>query len=178
MNTGQTIITMGALILLTVAVLNFNKTLSYSDISLAQNRYRLEALSIITSYIEQASQYYFDEVSTDTTSAKQLSDFTLPNNLGFDSNDNSIIDDFDDFNNYTVIDTGISGIMYRVHFKVDYVKLQGDQVVTSSNKEYNKRMNISVTDNFSDPLIYKYINGQKVKDTLSVSFVNCYWFYN
>lgn len=87
MNTGQTIITFGALILLTFAVLNLNKSLSYSDISLAQNRYRLEALSILTSYIEQASQYFFDEASTDTTNEKKLIDFSLPNNLGFDADD-------------------------------------------------------------------------------------------
>ena len=109
MNSGQTLLTFGALILLTITILNFNKTLSYHDISLSQNRYKLEAISILTSYIEQTSQYFFDEATTDTSSGKDLPDFTPPANLGFDANDNGVIDDFDDFNNYTVIDTGISG---------------------------------------------------------------------
>ena len=61
MTTGQTLITILALALLSLAVLNVNRGLSSHDVSLAQNRYRLEALSIATSYIEQASQYYFDE---------------------------------------------------------------------------------------------------------------------
>lgn len=178
MNTGQTLLTIGALALLSTAILSFNKTLSRSDINLAQNRYRLEALSILTSYIEQASQYYFDEVSTDTTSGKQLADFTDPAQLGFDNNDNGIIDDFDDFNNYTVVDTGISGIPYQVNFQVEYVELQGNQLVPATSRQYNKKMTIRITDDYPEALIFKYQNGQKIKDTLELSFINTYWFYD
>ncbi len=178
MNTGQTLITFGAFMLLSVIVLNLNRNLSNNDISLAQNRYRLEALSLLTSYIEQTSQYFFDEASTDTSSEKRLSDFAAPDQLGFDYNDNGEIDDFDDFNNYTIIDTGRSGVRYRISFQVDYVKLQGNQAVHSNSREYHKRMTIFVTDDYNDPVLYKWINGQKVRDTLKVSFVHSYWFYN
>lgn len=178
MGTGQTLITLGAMVLLSFVVMNLNRHLSTNDISLAQNRYRLEALSLLTSYIEQTSQYFFDEASTDTSSEKNLSDFATPGNLGFDSNDNGEIDDFDDFNNYAIIDTGRSGVRYHIAFEVDYVKLQGNQILTSSSREYHKRMKISVTDDYSDPLLYRWQGGQKIKDTLRVSFVQSYWFYN
>jgi hypothetical protein len=178
MGSGQMIITMGALALLSLAVLNVNNTLNQSDISLSQNRYRLEALSLLTSYIEQASQEFFDEASTDTSSAKNLSSFTLSGNLGFELNDNNIIDDFDDYHNYTRLDTGRSGVIFRGNFKVDYVTQSGTAIAKSTDRQYHKRMTIYITDGYTPPLLYRYTNGNKIRDTLRISFVQSYWFYN
>jgi len=178
MNTGQTLLTICALALLSLAIFNVNKMLIHSDYTLAENRYRLEALSLLTSYIEQASQHYFDEASTDTTTGKTINDFVLPAQLGFDGNDYGVIDDFDDFHGYTKVDTGRSGVVYKNYFQVKYVKLQGNQIVNSSNREYHKRMTIFITDNYNPPLLYKYVNGVQERDTLKMSFVYSYWFYN
>lgn len=178
MHTGQIIFTIGALGLLSFAILNLNSSINENDVSLAQNRYRLEALSLMTSYIEQANMYFFDEASTDTSSEKELKDFSLPNKMGFEADDLGEFDDFDDFNNYTKIDTGLSGVSYKVMFTVDYVTLQADTFTHSNNREYNKRMTISITDAYNDPLLYRNFGGDKVRDTLKVSFVNSYWFYN
>ena len=177
MNTGQMMLTIGALGLLSFAILNLNWSLSENDVSLAQNRYRLEALSLINSFIEQATMYYFDEATTDTNSAKQLLDFTHPNLLGKEVNDSSNIDDFDDFNDDTTIVSGLSSVEYKVWFKVDYVVLSGDSLTTSPNRSYYKRMRVFVTDNYPDPLLYRNVGGDKERDTLSISFVNSYWFY-
>lgn len=185
MHTGQTLLTLGALILLTIAILNVNRGLSEIDISLDQNRYRLEALSLMTSYIEQATQYFFDEAVADTNATeKDVTSFTPPDQLGFDANDydptygDTLIDDFDDYNGYVKIDTGRSGVVYKVMFKVQYVKLSGNKIVPSTSKEYHKMMTIYIVDNYNPPLIYKYVNGKKVRDTLKISFVYSYWFFN
>lgn len=178
MNGGQALITLGALGIVTLAILSVNKTLTHADISLAQNRYRLEALSIMTSYIEQTAQHFFDEASTDTSSTKTLAEFTAPNGLGFDIGDNNVPDDFDDFHCYTKFDTGRSGIVYKDSFFVEYVKLQGNNIVSSNNREYHKKMYIFITDIYDPPLLYKYKDGNKVRDTLKVNFVHSYWFYN
>jgi len=178
MNTGQTLLTIGALMILSLAVYNINKLLLNCDFALSENRYRLEALSMLTSYIEQTSQYYFDEASTDTTSQKSLQDFTLPAQLGLESNDYNSIDDFDDLHQYVKIDTGRSGVVYKNYFEVEYVKLQGTSIIPSDEREYHKRMIIFTTDSYNPPLLYKYANGEKVRDTLKVSFVHSYWFYN
>jgi len=178
MNTGQTLLTIGALMILSLAVFNVNKMLLHCDFSLSENRYRLEALSLLTSYIEQTSQYFFDEASTDTSSQKNLQDFTSPGNLGLESNDYGEIDDFDDFHQVVKIDTGRSGVVYRNFFQVEYVKLQGASIVASSDRQFHKRMTIFTMDNYDPPLLYKYANGVKVRDTLKVSFVHSYWFYN
>jgi len=179
MNTGQSLLTLGALMLITITILNFNKTMNNIDSNLDYNRFRLEALSVLTSHIEQASQYFFDEASTDTTSEKSLSDFTGVNFLGFEANDSSYVDDIDDLNGSVVSDTGRSGVVYNVGYAVDYVDLDsGGDIVHSNQKEYHKRIRISVYDTYNPPLIYTEVNGAKVRDTLSVSFVVSYWFYN
>ncbi len=178
MNTGQTILTLGALMLLSYTLLNFNGSLSNVDISLSQNRYRMEALSILNTHIQRATQYYFDEASVDTSNGKSLNDFTLPNELGLETNDDGVIDDFDDYNNYTLNDTGGSGIIYKVTFAVNYMKLAGGNLIAHGGRTFHKRMTVSVMDNYNDPLIYKQVNGVKVKDTLKVSFIKSYWFYN
>ena len=172
-------LTIGALALLSLAILNLNSSLNNNDVSLAQNRYRLEALSLITSYLEQATMYFFDECTSDTSALKHINDFTLAGKLGAEANDSSNFDDFDDFNNYTTIDTGLSGVIYKVMFQVDYVTLAGDSVQHSDIRTWHKRMIVKVTDNYDDPpLLYKNVSGDKVKDTLKISFVNSYWFYN
>jgi len=177
MHTGQILFTMGALALLSLAILNLNRSINENDVGLAQNRYRLEALSLITSYIEQASALYFDEVTTDTTQAKDLSTFSHV--LQSEANDSGSFDDFDDFNNYTKIDTGLSGVLYQVMFKVEYVQLHGDSLKYSANREWHKLMTISVTDNYvGEPLLYRNFGSEKIRDTLTVQYLNSYWFYN
>ncbi len=179
MNSGQILVTMGALILISLMILNYNGMILNIEESLDNDRFRLEALSILTSHIEQTSQYFFDEASTDTTNTKQLTDFTLPGNLGADGNDAGAIDDIDDFDGTTVSDTGRSGAIYTVAFEVDYVELGGSgQVTTSSNREYHKRISIQIYDSFTPPLITREQGGATVRDTLQMSYVTSYWFYN
>jgi hypothetical protein len=185
MSTGQTLLALMALSLLSYTILNVNRSLMSIDTSLDQNRYRLEALSLATSYIEQTSQYFFDEVVADTNSVvNSVSDLTPVSSFGFDNNDydselgRNIPDDFDDFNDYVKVDTGRSGVIYNVSFKVEYVKLQGSQIIPTTSKQYHKMMTIYVTDTYDPPLLYKYVGGKKVRDTLKISFIYSYWFYN
>ena len=178
MNTGQSLLTLGALMLITITILNFNRTMNNIDSTLDYNRFRLEALSVMTSHIEQASQYFFDEASTDTTSQKQLTDFANPNQLGFEANDSSEVDDLDDLNGVVVADTGRSGVIYNVLYGVDYVTLSGNTVTKVASRQYNKRVTIKVYDTYDPPLIFTEQSGTKLRDTLNVSFVVSYWFYN
>ncbi|MEL6823354.1 MAG: hypothetical protein AAFP70_16470 [Calditrichota bacterium] len=175
---GQYIITFAAMIMLTVTVMNLNNNLADSDINLSQNRYRMEALSIMNSYAEKAVQEYFDEASTDSTCRKQLTDFTLPANLGADAGDGGAIDDFDDYHKTAILDTGQSGVIYRLTFEVEYVQLSGQQLISASTPQYVKRMRISLTDNYADPIIYRNDSGVQIKDTLTQEVVYGYWFYN
>ncbi|MCB2199296.1 hypothetical protein KQI63_07820 [bacterium] len=178
MNTGQSLLTLGALMLITITILNFNRTMNNIDSTLDYNRFRLEALSVMTSHVEQASQYFFDEASTDTTSQKLLTDFANPNQLGFEANDSSEVDDLDDLNGVVVSDTGRSGVIYNVLYEVDYVTLSGNTVTKVASRQYHKQVTLKVYDTYDPPLIFTEQSGTKLRDTLNVSFVISYWFYN
>jgi len=176
---GQTLLTLGALILLSITVLNVNRNFGQIDTSLTQDKCKLEALSILSSYVEQSSQFPFDEAMTDTTSGKDLAYFSANNDLGFDADDLGIIDDFDDYNGQVIADTGRSGVIYNVSFEVVYSKfLAGKMVKETASKTYHKRMTISIYDKYDPPLIYKEQGGSKIKDTLQVEFTHSFWFYN
>jgi len=178
MNTGQMLLTLGAFVLFSVTILNFNRSMNNIDSSLDYNRFRLEALSVLTSKIEQASQYYFDEASTDTSSDKDITDFALPADLGWDTGDLGVIDDIDDLHGSTIADTGQSGVIYSVNYYVDYVTLNAGVITHSGSRRHHKRLTVKVFDNYNPPLITTEVNGLTVRDTLSMSFVVSYWFYN
>lgn len=176
--TGQSILTIGALMLISVLVMNFYRTSNDISTSLDFSRFHLEGLSVLTSHIEQLSQYFFDEASTDITSEKTLADFTLPANFGWDADDSTIVDDIDDLHGVTVVDTGISGVIYHVDYNVEYVTLSAGAIINSNVRQYHKRVTISVSDAFNPPMIYTMNGNVRMRDTLAISTVVSYWFYN
>ena len=178
MNTGQTLLTLGALMLISMIILNFNRAMNDIDSEMDFDRFKLEALSMLTSHSEQLSQYFFDEASTDTTTLKRLNDFTQPGSLGYEWNDGGNVDDIDDLHGVTVADTGISGVIYNVDYNIDYVTRSGSSIVTSGSRQYHKRVRISISDTFNPPLIYHLVGANRVRDTLALEVVVSYWFYN
>jgi len=178
MGTGQSLLTIGALMMISIIILNFYRISNGISSTLDFSRFHMEGLSILTSHIEQLSQYFFDEVSTNIEAEKSLDMFTSPANLGVDPNDQGIIDDIDDLNQVTLADTGISGVIYHIHYDVDYVMIQGDSIVHSNVRQYHKRVTISVCDAFNPPMIYTEQGSSRVRDTLRISTIISYWFYN
>ena len=67
MSSGETLLTVGALILLTFVILNYNRSLSENEDFLNETRFGLETMALATSIIEEASQLPFDEMSWDST---------------------------------------------------------------------------------------------------------------
>ncbi|MFZ0389781.1 MAG: hypothetical protein WAN36_04930 [Calditrichia bacterium] len=166
MHGGQILITMGALVLLTLVVLNVNKSLNANDEYLNQTRFGLEAVSLGTSIIEQASQLPFDEVSWDSTKIeKKVSDFTNPNSLGKDFGETTMasFDDFDDFNAFTRAETTAQNI-YNLKCLVEYVNA-GTPNVKSVNRTYCKKLTIAISTPYSP-------------DTLKMGYVHGYWYFN
>lgn len=170
--------TLAALVLITTSVLNFNHYIYDKDVQLMQNQYRMEALSILNEQVQQVTAQYFDEIFTDTSKNKNEGDLTAPNKLGPDENDGGIIDDIDDYHGQNIVVTGESDAPYRLFFDVTYVKLSGGTVVVDNHRKFHKRVRISIVDDYPSPLIYKYVNDAKVRDTLRVSIVKSFWVYN
>ncbi len=175
---GQSLLTLFALIMVSVISLNFYRSDNYISSSLDFDRFRMEGLAVLTSHVEQLSQYYYDEASTDTANQKRLIDMTAPNLIGLEGNDSGKVDDLDDLNAMVRTETGVSGVIYKVLTTVEYVTLTNSRFVHSGARQYHKQIKVSVFDGYDVPLIYHMAGDTRVQDTLSMSVVVSYWFYN
>lgn len=168
MNTGQTMLAMGAMMLLSFLVLRFNSIHLTSAQASYNSKFGIVATSLATSLLEEAKDNMFDEVVLDTTktitSAAELS-----NTLGPDGSESyPDFDDFDDFNGLYHIDslslrnpqTG-RPTNFEIWAKVEYVSDNTPDVKSTINT-YHKKMTVSV---FSNAMI----------DTVKLSSIFSYW---
>jgi hypothetical protein len=166
MNTGQTLLTIGALILLTLTIFNVNRSLTENEDVMNSARFGLEAVSLATSIIEEASQLPFDEVSWDSTVlSKTRNDLTLHSNLGPDVNETSyaLFDDFDDFDGYVRNDTTLQNI-YKTSCEVVYIHPLAPNFDFAARSLY-KKLSVEITSPSSS-------------DTLKMSYIHGYWYFN
>ncbi len=174
MNTGQMLLTIGAIFLLSTVILNVNRGLLTTNTTMISNRYGIMATSLATSMIERAISKAFDE-KTDTTEVTSLNQLTLPQNLGLDAVesrvDPNILDDFDDFNCYRFIPQRDSLILdvndptkkiyFNIYCMVDYVNQDNPDII-SSQRTWHKKLRVMVT-------------SEAMEDTIIMSTVYSYW---
>jgi len=155
MNMGQTMLTLAALVLVSIAVLNVNRMIVDSD----QAMYEAEALDLAVSYaeglLEEIATKRFDENALDST-YQDPSEFTSASALGPESGESftpwpdmapwksiGILDDVDDYEDYErTIDTErLKG--FKLTADVFYVtETNLDQ--ESSVQTYLKRVEVNV----------------------------------
>ena len=168
MNTGQTMLTMGAMMLLSFLVLRFNSIHLTSAQASYNSKFGIVATSLANSIIEEAKDKAFDEVALDTTkSITSANDFSTT--LGKDGGEvYPDFDDFDDYNNLYYLDslslrnpqTG-KPTNFEIRSKVEYVT-DTNPDVKSGSKQYHKKMTVSV---FSSAMI----------DTVKLTTIFSYW---
>ena len=159
MNTGQSLFTIGALLLLSLTVLRVNNSILVTDNILQDSKLGVLATSVVTSLMEEASKKAFDEGSVDDA-VLDVSALTAAGDLHYDSgedaNDSGTFDDFDDYNGYIQQDT-INTIDYSIACTVSYVdpdNIDG----TTTIKTWHKKITVTVTSSFyKDPLTFSTI---------------------
>lgn len=176
MNTGQTMLTIMALAMLSVITMTYYASVGQSGRTLAASNAGLTATTIATSFIERAQNTAFDEAS-DTTAADMIIAnpglLTDPGALGLESDEDTLtvesFDDFDDFNNCSEdYHPGWMNETYRVQFKVFYV--DPNNVNTISNiRTFVKRMDLTV---------WRVDANLPATDTVKMSTVYGYFKYN
>lgn len=123
MTSGQTMLALGALVLLITIMLNFYRTFSHSWDTIDSTQLGIDATTIATSIMEIAHGLAFDE-ATDSMFVTHVSQLTPPDLLGREGmHDDSLhkFNDFDDFHGYeTKIDAGDNGT-FKARFEVSYV---------------------------------------------------------
>lgn len=169
MNTGQMLITIAAMALLSMVIVNVNRNSLSNTENMDKTKYEIMAVSLANTIIHEAFSKSFDEATTDSkqiTSTNQLS-----TNLGKDTGElnRKDFDDFDDYNLYsynTAADTTIISADFDVSCRVFYVDpfLSLDSV---GSKTYNKRIEVKVTSQFLN-------DGQ---DTIKLSKINSHFYF-
>jgi len=122
MNTGQMMLSLIAMMLLSVVVLRqTGDTLETSDAVLA-SKLEIMAVSEASSTLEKISQLAFDQHTKDSTFTGKVWQLTSPALLGPDAGEDSVqkFNDIDDFNNYAFVDTTALG-NFSITCKVVYV---------------------------------------------------------
>ena len=166
MQGGESIITIGAVALLTFTAININNSFTEDDQFFNQTRFGLEAIALASSIIEEASQLPFDEQSWDSTKIEKIpTDFTIANSLGpdFGETDFATFDDFDDFNGFSSAETTMQNV-YNISCNVVYINPAYPDI-ESINRSFFKKLSVSVSSKVSS-------------DTLSLSYVHGYWYFN
>jgi hypothetical protein len=147
MNTGQTILALGALILLATIMLNFYGIFNSSWDSIDGTQLGIDATTIATSYMEIVHGLAFDEAVLDANVIVQSEwDFKLPGTFGPPDTVTSV-------NEFTVFDhfhgvrdtTTVPGLgTYATEFEVHYVLPGNVQEFSLANQTYLKRMDMKI----------------------------------
>ncbi|MFA6598466.1 MAG: hypothetical protein WCS69_12130 [Ignavibacteriaceae bacterium] len=164
MNTGQTMLTLLAMMMLTLLSVRMNSALLQTQDTMQNSKFGLAAISLATSVIENANKLSFDEATTEDP-ATSTSDLTRISNLGKDTGETipSQFDDFDDYNNYQYDETTLASAAYHISCKISYVNpLTPD--VDASSPTFNKKLTVSVS-------------SVSMQDTIKISTIFSYWYF-
>ena len=156
MNSGQQLLTIGALLLLTILSLTVFRSTGQRSTSNYENEAILTGTSIGQSILEEIESRAFDE-NTIASTAKSPADLSAT--LGKDSGETSVytFDDIDDYNNYTNSDTLDRMGVFNIKVSVYYVQNMNPGV-KSIARTFSKRIDIAVTNkNIPDTLKFNYV---------------------
>ena len=166
MNTGQMLLTIGALLLLSAVMLRVNSNNFSTESVRDEAKFGVIATSIATSIIEQAKGLAFD-ANTDTNSVNTLSELTSVFNLGPDAGENladiKTFNDFDDFDGYTGIDSTLKSAIYEISCSVNYVS-KSNLLGISSSPTWHKKISVTVS-------------SPSMDDTLTEASIYSYWYF-
>jgi hypothetical protein len=168
MNTGQTILAVGAMILLSTIVLRVNSTFLSSDEVLDQSKYIFLATSIATSIIQEAKNLRYDDVTTDSTIGEITNPIAFtpkefPVDAGECKDSIQTYDDFDDYDGYAYTDSSMPSAIFRVSCRVEYVD-EKNPTVAATHQTFNKRITVTVSSKF-------------MSDVIQLSSIFSYWFF-
>jgi hypothetical protein len=166
MTSIQMILALGAMILLTILIMNVNKnSLSVEDVMYDSN-FGITATSIASSVIEDASKKRFDNIFyVDSNTVYDVNDFTPAADLGVDSGevitDPKTFNDFDDYDNYATVDSTMPSAVFNVLCKVNYVN---DTALDDSTnaQTFHKKITVKVW-------------SRSMRDTMRMSSIYSYW---
>lgn len=161
MNTGQTIFSIGALLLFSITALRVNNQIITTDVTMQETKLGVLGLSLATSLIEEASNKAFD-AATSEDGITDLNLLTSPYGLGpGDWETPETYNDFDDYNGYTRHVDNMPSAEFDISCIVKYVTPENiDHYIME--RTWHKKMTVEVS-------------SSSMRDTIRVSKVYSYW---
>jgi hypothetical protein len=177
MSTGQTMMTIFALILLTTVLTSFYNVAGNAGDDIARGQVDILETAVATSWAELAQGLAFDSV-TDTSDIafQNPSALTSPSLLGTESGESpdsvNQFNDFDDFNGITLTKAAsTTGFTFTTRFKVSYVDTNDVNTIVNM-RTFVKRMDMWTWRSIPPPQPGEHI------DTLFTSIVYSYFNFN
>ena len=161
MTTGQMLITVAAMLLLSLLVLRVSSTTIVTQESMQNSKFGVLATSLANSILEEASMKFFDENSIGTF-ITDVNDLTNTVDFGIEAGENSdsveTFDDFDDFHNYTKTYDNLPSAVFVVTCEVTYVDPDIGGLVTA-NRTWHKMIIVNVTNPSvnMNPLVFRKV---------------------
>lgn len=154
MSTGQMLITVVAMLLLSLLILRVGSSTIVNQESMQNSKFGVVAVSIATSILEEATMKSFDEnANTDPrTYFGNVNELTVTGAFGIDAGEiaDSIetFDDFDDFHGFNKTYTQLPSAVFTISCQVSYVD---DGAVITASRTWHKMLTVTV----SSPSIVK-----------------------
>lgn len=192
MGTGQTMMTILAMMLMGRLIVMVNENNANMGEAVKMCEYRIMATSLATSYLEEAMGKEYDEKTLPPSDPPTITSATCTGRGSLGPEPGEVypnFDDFDDFNKFDKLDTlrDISGrivtAVFRVRGTVEYVKVEDGAVITEPGMPtYSKQLTITVTsesmlkDNYSYALKkHQESSPANAQDTLVFRTLYSYW---
>ena len=171
MNTGQTLFSIGALLLLSLTILKMNNFILANDTVMQNSKFGILAISLATSLIEEASKKAFDAntVENEVSACSLLTNYPLGPGVGEIPDSSITFNDFDDYDGYTYHYNYLPSAEYDLKCSVYYVEPNNPELKVNY-RTWHKKMEIAVT----SPSIKDDFGNQ---DTIKMSTIYSYWHF-
>ncbi len=171
MNTGQSLLTILAMLLLSILVLRVNNVYLDTGTVLSDSKLEIMATSLASSRLDLICSKAFDQNSI-SGSINDSSKFTSPSQLGPESGEvYPNFNDVDDFNKFVTNDSlklnnNMPVEIFRDSSIVQYVTIAGGKDVVTNYPTWNKKITVMVWD-----------KNKSMPDTVTLSRIFSYWYF-
>ena len=170
MNTGQSILTILAMLLLSILVLRVNNTFLSTGSVISDSKLGLIAISLAEAKLAEIKNKAFDQYTAqgNVPDDNYASELTVPKNLGPEENETyPNFNDVDDYNRFATndtvrIQTGMKPEIFRDSCAVEYVDSDNPENVSNNIATFNKKITV-------------FITNRMLPDTIKISSIYSYW---
>ena len=154
------LITIGALMLLSLVILRVNNNFLSTNTVLMENKFGVLAVSLGTSVLEEAQGKAFDQ----NTDSSAVTDLTELSTIGPETGEvDPLYNDFDDFDGLVRVDSTLPSAPFKIECQVVYINSTNPDG-SSASKTWHKKLTVTVTSEF-------------MQDTITLSSIYSYFYF-